>query len=73
MEVSYLRKIVRQERSNKLRRDKRKDGSFDNITAGGDEVEQQKFEFEICVPHMGIEFSSLVFHRLDFEGKWSFL
>lgn len=69
MEVSYLRKIVRQERSNKLRRDKRKDGSFDNITAGGDEVEQQKFEFEICVPHMGIEFSSLVFHRLDFEGK----
>merc|ERR1719401_1589790 len=58
MEVSYLRKIVRQERSNKSRRERRKDGSVDNV----DEMaEQQPQEFEILVPQKGIDFSSLVF------------
>jgi len=67
LEISYLRKIVRQERSNKQRREKRKDGSIDNMTTARDRMaEQQQQEFKMCVPQKGTHFSSLVFQRLDF-------
>ena len=68
LEISYLRKIVRQERSKKQRREKRKEGSIDNMTTARDRMvaEQQQQEFEMCVPQKGTHFSSVVFQRLDF-------
>jgi len=70
VDISYLRKIVRQERSNKSRRDKRKDssGSGNSAVAGvGDSTAEKQQESEIHIPQKGTEFLSIAFCRQDFE------
>mmetsp|Transcript_43589 Transcript_43589/g.74420 ORF Transcript_43589/g.74420 Transcript_43589/m.74420 type:complete len:239 (+) Transcript_43589:933-1649(+) len=67
IDVSYLRKVVRQERSNKSRREKRKDGGAGGGGGGaGGEAEQ---ESEMYVPQKDTEFSSISFRMADFEKK----
>lgn len=74
IDLSYLRKIVRQERSNKSRREKRKDGSSGGnavgVRVGELKVDlQQLSETQIHIPQKGTEFSSISFSREDFDGK----
>ncbi|KAL7538754.1 hypothetical protein ACHAXR_008777 [Thalassiosira sp. AJA248-18] len=66
IDASYLRKIVRQERSNKTRREKRKDGIS---SAGGAVGPAKQEETEINIPQKGTEFSSVVFDKQDFQGN----
>mmetsp|Transcript_11560 Transcript_11560/g.21859 ORF Transcript_11560/g.21859 Transcript_11560/m.21859 type:complete len:238 (+) Transcript_11560:817-1530(+) len=70
VDISYLRKIVRQERSNKSRRDKRKDGGGSGnsaVAVVGDSMAEQQQESEIHIPQKGTEFMSIDFCRQDFE------
>mmetsp|Transcript_53342 Transcript_53342/g.113316 ORF Transcript_53342/g.113316 Transcript_53342/m.113316 type:complete len:850 (+) Transcript_53342:82-2631(+) len=71
VEVSHLRKVVRQERSNKSRREKRKEsGVGDGNAAGGGTVElEEQQQSEILIPRKGTEFSSITYCTLDFDGK----
>lgn len=63
IDVQYLKKIVRQEKSNRARREKRKDGS----TGGVAVVQVKQEESEIHIPQKGMEFSSIVFKVEDFQ------
>lgn len=70
IDVSYLRKIVRQERSNKSRREKRKDCGGSSVADGkGEWTDQPLQETEINIPQKGMDFEDIVFCRRDFEGK----
>ena len=71
IDVSHLRKIVRQEKSNKSRREKRKDGGCASAGGDGETTKQlQQQELEIHIPQRGNDFVSIVFSKQDFqEGK----
>ena len=69
VDIAFLRKIVRQERSNKTRRDKRKSGGGGDGTAAGYGDLQQHQDSNINIPQRGTEFSSIVFDTQDFDEK----
>ena len=67
IDAIYLRKIVRQERSNRQRREKRNKGkSLPSAVV----VEVKQEESEIHIPQKGTDFSTVVFDKKDFQqGK----
>ena len=61
---------MRQERSNKSRREKRKDCGGSSVADGkGEWTDQPLQETEINIPQKGMDFEDIVFCRRDFEGK----
>ena len=76
IDVPYLRKIVRQEKSNKSRREKRMGvvTTTGGSAASGEKKEQQH-DSEIIIPQRGLQFSSVPFKQGDFEDedKWVLL
>lgn len=67
IDAIYLRKIVRQERSNRQRREKRNKGKS---VPSAVVVEVKQEESEIHIPQKGTDFSTVVFDKKDFQqGK----
>ena len=65
IDASCLRKMAKQERSNRSRRDKRKSGGSTTSTGGAIvKVEQQ--EAEVAVPQKGTGFPWITFDIQDF-------
>lgn len=62
IDVNYLRKIARQERSNALRKEKRKQG-----IAAAVAVEVKQEDSTIFIPQKGTEFATIVFNKQDFQ------
>lgn len=69
IDVHYLRKIVRQEKSNRARREKRQSGGAAAAVAAAVAAHVKQEESEVTVPQKGNDFSSVVFDGKDFGEK----
>ena len=69
IDASCLRKIAKQERSNRARRDKRRSGGGSTTSTGGAivKVEQQLQGSEVNIPPKGTDFPSITFDVRDFS------
>ena len=68
VEVDHLKKIARQQHSNKLRREKRKQEGG-NAGGGGAvaKLVPKEIETELAIPQKGVDFSTVEFREEDFE------